>query len=96
MLSAPLAPRGGREREHAWILLRHQEKHFAYFSFLFFFSLNFLPQKDSSLSEQEFPFKVAGDGSMLLQDFTELILRQKQMLGAFARYYKQEQLALRN
>lgn len=33
---------------------------------------------------------------MLLQDFTELILRQKQMLGAFARYYKQEQLALRN
>lgn len=59
-------------REHAWILLRHQEKHFAYFSLLFFFKL--LPQKDSSLSEQEFPSKVAGDGSILLQNFTALIL----------------------
>lgn len=57
-----------------------------------FFPPNFLPQKDSSLSEEEFPFKVAGDGSMLLQDFTDLILLQKQMLCAFARSHEQEQL----
>ncbi|KAG8516538.1 LIM and calponin homology domains-containing protein 1, partial [Galemys pyrenaicus] len=30
-------------------------------------------KKDSFLSEQAFPFKVVGDGSMLLQGFTELI-----------------------
>jgi hypothetical protein len=46
---------------------------------------NFLPQKDSSLSEQEFPSKVAGYGILLLQDFTVLIRLQNQMLLAFAR-----------
>lgn len=66
-------------------------KAFCIFFIAFFFFFNFLPQKDSSLSEQEFPFKVAGEGSPLLQDFTDLILLQQQMLRAFARSHKQEQ-----